>query len=240
MNWILKIVDFLFPVSCTECGQVDILSKKIGICRKCIPKQVPIPDNLCEICATPLLENSCGYCESRNVFFDKLFFINPTGVFEKKILNKIKFGNEMILSNYFRLGIGRILKKIQFNEFNYLTLIPSHKNTLRKRPISQSFSILKILEKRSKFCLKNDLLLKKNSADLQSKKSYRERFLYAKKAYSIEKKFIHNLRGNAILIDDIFTTGASVNECSKILKENGVEKVYLIVFVKSISNDFFT
>ncbi len=239
MPILIKIINFLFPINCCECGKMDILSRMAGICKKCIPVFVENENTLCTKCSSILNGSECEYCNSRNVFFDKLYFVRSKGSFERKIINKIKFKNDIILSNFFRIGLWRIFNDINKENISYLTSVPSHKKTMRVRPIHQMHSLISKFQKKRPFHLKSQALLEKISSSLQSGKTYRERFIHAKNSFQIKAKYSGMLHGNAILIDDIFTTGASINECSKILKENGIHKIIVIVFVKNTAESFF-
>ena len=72
----------------------------------------------------------------------------------------------------------------------------------------------------------------KKSKDLQSGKNFRERFIHARNAFDIKKEYSRSLSGNYLLVDDVFTTGATINEIAKILLQNGAERVDVLVLVK--------
>jgi len=80
--------------------------------------------------------------------------------------------------------------------------------------------------------LKETSLLEKVSSEKQSEKAFEDRFFHARYSFAIQKNYKELLSGNVLLIDDIFTTGASMNEASRILLENGARKVYLLVLLK--------
>ena len=61
---------------------------------------------------------------------------------------------------------------------------------------------------------------------------FRERFIHARNAFDIKKEYSRSLSGNYLLVDDVFTTGATINEIAKILLQNGAERVDVLVLVK--------
>ncbi len=239
MKVIFSILNFFFPISCFRCTKSDFFSKKIGVCRKCYQIQrFKKKFSACEVCQNIKNGDLCEFCESRNVFFDKLFFIREKNDFEREILNKIKFGNKIILSNIFRIGFPKVMNLVLKENINFVTVVPSHKKTIRKRPFHPTTPVYKKLLNRLKFSSRNISILKKDSTELQSGKTFTNRFLHARKSFQIQKKFTKKLFGNAVLLDDIFTTGATINECAKILKENGIQKVFVIVLAKKTSDEF--
>ena len=75
-------------------------------------------------------------------------------------------------------------------------------------------------------------MLNKVSKENQSGRTYRERFIHAYSSMEIKPEFENKLSGNILLIDDVFTTGATMNETSRILLKNGAEKIYLLALLR--------
>ena len=225
------ILNFILPNFCTFCGNNDRFSKIIQICKNCLPGNSDlIKQSKCMVCQTSIFGGECEYCNSRNIFFKKLEYLHVRDEFHKELINRIKFKDEPYLNNYFRLGLKKKWKQFNFPKFNYFCCIPSNRNTQKKRPISPISSI--------EFFLSNHLglfkqeYLKKISKEVQSGKSFPERFFHARKSMTINEKFMGKIRGNVLLVDDIFTTGATMNEASRILIENGAEDVYLLALLR--------
>ena len=234
-----KLIDFFLPHSCIFCSKLDLLSRQIGICRKCIKEKTKeeVVFDVCEICGTELSSAICEYCSSRNVFFEKLYHLEYREKFQKEVLTHLKFNKEKILSNYFTLNWRNRLKFLKSENINYYIPVPSSKQTLRKRPYHTCDKIFQILEK--EFKLKRIEPFLKVSNELQSGKSFRDRFIHASKAFKINPNFKNNLKTNLLLVDDVFTTGATINELSKLLIQNGANSVKILVLLKG-KKDFVT
>jgi competence protein ComFC len=226
----LKLINFVLPLHCTFCENRDYLSLKIGICRNCIPKKSQENKIRCWVCKSFLETDGCEMCSSRNIFFERMEFLSLKGNWETNLINKIKFNDEPLLSNYFRLGFNKKWKLFQFPQFSFLTYIPSNRKTIKNRPFSPIHSIEEILEKKTGLNLEN--ILNKVSKENQSGRSYRERFMHAYNSMEIKPEFQSKLSGNILLVDDVFTTGATMNETSRILLENGAEKIFLLVLLR--------
>ena len=85
--------------------------------------------------------------------------------------------------------------------------------------------IAKYISNRSGIAVRDVLCRKKNTRVLNSLSSS-ERIIELQDAFDL----IEAIEGNIILVDDIFTTGHTVNECSKVLKENGVDYIHILSF----------
>jgi competence protein ComFC len=231
MKVINILLDFLVPMRCSICGRKDILSKKVSVCRKCfVPEKPEGRVNECPVCKTALVEGNCVYCTTRNVFFTELFYIRTRNLLEKKLIHRVKFGNEPNISNFFRIGLNRTIRSILHRKFTSIVYIPSGKKTRKERPYYFCDPIIQKLTKKMR--IPTICPFEKVSGELQSGKSYMDRFLHASRAFEITEPYKNNLQGVHLLVDDIFTTGATVNELSKLLLMNGATEVYLLMLTR--------
>lgn len=225
-----QILNFFIPLKCSFCGREDMLSSKVAICRKCYLLPETVLQEECIVCSSPLVNGNCEYCSSRNVFFKKLIYLRIRNPLEKNLIQRIKFKNEPYLSKLFHIGLNKKLKNIKEVTFNGIVYIPSNSSTRKRRPYHTCSSLLKSLQK--KFSVPILCPLKKVSSELQSGKNYRDRFIHATHAFEVSTEYRNKLSGKYLLVDDVFTTGATVNEISKLLLMNGAEEVYLLVMTK--------
>ncbi len=107
-----------------------------------------------------------------------------------------------------------------------------HKKKEKIRGYNQSALIAKeIAKKNNNLKYENDILLKIINNKVQSTLSKKERKINVKNAYKVlEKQKLINK--NVIIFDDIYTTGNTVNECARILKENGANKIGILTIAK--------
>lgn len=189
--------------------------------------------NVCNCCKTPLLnDKTCEYCESRNVFFDKLYYLLEKNETNSELLVKWKFQEEKHLEQFFLSEYRSVARALEEEQIDLITQAPSHKKSIRKRGYVHLKPILEQISQDLKIPFLD--LLQKNSQEHQSHKKFRERYFHARTAFQFREN--QDIKGKTILlVDDIFTTGASLNEISKILKWNGAKKIILFCLVKSIS-----
>jgi competence protein ComFC len=226
----LKIINFVLPLRCSFCNGSDILSAKVSVCKKCYASQREKISLRCQVCKSLLSGGICEFCTSRNVFFERMEYIYIREPFQSELINKMKFQDEPFLGNYFRIGFKKKWKKFHFPNFSFITFIPSNQSTMKKRPIHPLSQLLPLVSQLSGSVVLNTL--SKVSKQKQGDQSYRQRFIHARYSMEILKESKDTISGNVLLVDDIFTTGATMNEASRILLENGAEKVYLLTLLR--------
>ena len=115
-------------------------------------------------------------------------------------------------------------------KFDYILFVPLHKKRLRQRGFNQAEKIAMDLSKIVDIPTVDNISRKYNTKRLY-KLGKEERINELKNAFMIKDNRIDLKNKNVLLVDDIFTTGSTVNEISKILKINGVNKVFVSTFL---------
>ena len=115
-------------------------------------------------------------------------------------------------------------------KFDYILFVPLHKKRLRQRGFNQAEKIAMDLSKIADIPTVDNISRKYNTKRLY-KLGKEERINELKNAFVIKENIIDLKNKNVLLVDDIFTTGSTVNEISKILKINGVNKVFVSAFL---------
>ena len=124
-------------------------------------------------------------------------------------------------------------KKIFENIKNYDTImpVPISKKRLKTRGYNQSLLIAKEIAQRTNLKLMNDCLIKTKNIIEQSKLNKEDRIQNIQGVYKLKNmKLIENKK--ILLIDDIYTTGSTVNECSKMLRIGNPIKIGVLVLAK--------
>lgn len=138
------------------------------------------------------------------------------------------------------IGIGFIIAQIIYRSINLpkcdlLVPVPVHKIKLSKRGFNQSEEIIKSLSNVANIAYLDLLLKTKNTKSQMSITNKDERKSNVENSFKINQSLINSnkkfLQGKIVMIiDDVLTTGNTMNECARILKENGVNKVIGIAF----------
>lgn len=210
-----KIIDYVYPRVCGFCNK--IISEEYA-CKKCQEK-------------LKYMYESEKQQVSVNKYFDVLVCAYKyKGIIRSKIL-QYKFKNKKYL--YVSLSERLIeLLNIYSNEIDIIIPVPIHFIRYFNRGYNQSFLIAKFIAEKMKKELRNNIIKKVRNNKAQSLLTASKRKNNVCNAYRIKKA--DEIKGKTILlIDDIYTTGATVNECSKVLKENGANKIIVATVAKA-------
>jgi len=231
----VKFLDLLFPKFCVNC-------RKAGdyICANCFTFISFDTDGVCAICDKPsinkLTHPGCKNKYSIDGVFSSILY---KGV-SKKLIYNFKYKPYLtdlrkILSDLFYEGL--IQKQEFYNVINnskklILVPIPLFSSRERKRGYNQAELLAMDLSKR--LGLKTNNLLKRvkntNSQVTLSKKERKENIKNAFELNPDSKNYIKD--SQAFLVDDVFTTGATLTEAARILKRNGMKSVWALTLAR--------
>jgi ComF family protein len=121
--------------------------------------------------------------------------------------------------------------EIQEQEINYdyIIPVPLHKTKVRERGYNQSEYLVKGLSENLKIPCLFDAISRRRYTKSQTKLTLLEREKNIRDAFALSVNYKDELKDkNLILLDDVITTGATVNECIKILREAGADKIFTL------------
>ncbi len=228
------ILDALYPRRCPVCGDI-VVPKGERVCLSCRGRFKYVEEPYCLKCGAPLLkagEEYCADCKGRKHYYDygRAVFIYDD-VMSLSIYG-FKYRGRQEYASYYADEIaaryGRFIRELSPDA---LVPIPLNKKRLRKRGYNQAELIAFELSKRLSIPVKPDLLIREKNTKPQKNLSGQERENNMKRAFKIGKNDV--LLKTVILIDDIYTTGSTIDSAAACLKESGVKGVYFIVISKA-------
>jgi len=128
--------------------------------------------------------------------------------------------------------IGFAEKYIDMHRFNWLIPVPLHRVKYRERTFNQSAILASELSKRFKIPMLKNNLFRAHLGKPQMTLSKDKRLEEIKDSFKIKKPSLLKDK-SVLLIDDVFTTGATANECSKVLKGAGVRLVEVLTLART-------
>lgn len=171
-------------------------------------------------------QKRCKYCIGEPMYYKNAITMTYYEGPIKHLLYKLKYGHQTYVTKF----IARMMyEKIESDEYDYIIPVPIHKKREIKRGFNQSYLIAKHLSKLSVIQVEKDIISKTQNTPYLSKLSKEERKEILKQAFKITRTSkIKNKR--LLLIDDIFTTGATVNAISKELSKLEPKSITVITF----------
>lgn len=235
------ILDLIFPKNCIGCGKHGKY-----ICKGCFNTKLQIRYiHKCHVCGG---ETRLGLVHSEckdSTYLDGVVYVTLYNSFAKQLIHEAKYNLYFDILNDISRCMGEYSKLYQFFREDGIVFvpIPLHKFKYNWRGFNQSKILGKALGKKYKTSSLGSVDLIKRSArtktqvgmsQVQRESNLKNKFVVDKK--NLAKLYMFRDREfckSVVLIDDVFTTGTTLNECAKILKENGMNKVYGFTFAKS-------
>ncbi|MBI2674214.1 MAG: ComF family protein [Candidatus Yanofskybacteria bacterium] len=250
VNWIL---DIIFPKKCLDCNKFTHSTGSTGsrqassgqaadfdyACRKCFG-EIGLKNNLeCVGCKRQTrLGFTCAFCDKFNKTDQLIITADLTDPLVEKILKayKYKFIQSMVLplSVLARRRVKKLLSKkfSLFGDNPLLIPVPLHKRRLNERGFNQAELLAENLADTYHLICESNILTRvanpKHQAEIKKKE---ERLENVKNNFRV--KNIELIRSKTIiLVDDICTSGATLNECARVLKESGAKRVIGFVLAR--------
>ena len=236
-----SLVSVFFPATCVLCKTiVEDLSQAL-VCRKCWNQVVPFQGEVCSRCGyafaslnLQVLSPLCGSCRRDYFQFD---FARSYSNFQdplKEIIHQFKYRAHPSLARPLA-GLLFSVYRSHLQEFSsdVVAPVPLHKSRERERGFNQSLLLARTFSHLADLPLRPCLLARRRATQIQAGLSRRARRLNLAGAFSLLQK--GEVTGKSILlIDDVFTTGATVNECARLLKGNGAQRVNVLTLARVI------
>jgi ComF family protein len=235
-----SIVNAVFPRNCVGCG----LSRKNGgdyLCGLCRGDIFVIDDPLCDTCGIPTdidydypVEGfECGWCRKGGYRFDRARSLGLYDSVLKELIHFYKYRSqpgavdeiEPFLRDYF----GSFRE--EYHGYS-VTSVPLHVKKLRERGFDQSFVLAHKIAEILGLPLLTRPLKRIRETSPQTRKNRAERLQNVRNAFEVvgpEAVFEKNI----LLIDDVFTTGSTVNEVTRVLKKAKAKRVQVFTLARA-------
>ena len=222
--------------SCYVCGR-DLENIEYPICNNCKIDMEKIGTSVCLKCGAPVNGDShyCSECYGKNRDFDMArasYVYNPAC---SKIVADLKYNKKKYISKF--MAEEMYARLIDFDTMpDIIVPVPITKKRYNKRGFNQSELIAEELEKLiGADVVRKDLVFRGVDRLPQAGLSKAERLINLKGAFSVDKT--KNIKGKTVLVvDDVFTTGSTVGEVIRLLRELKPKSVYVLTFAKTIEN----
>lgn len=239
-TFLKKIIQIFFPATCFYCQK--IISYDGLFCKECFSKIKFISPIKCKICSLPFRKQQffskqsvCINCLTKKPFFDETHVIYVYNYIIGQAILDLKFKDKTYIAykiaNFMKINFKNVIE-----ENDYIISVPMHYKRLRNRKFNHANLIARNISSK-KYLINLLLRLKNNPAQLGLKRNKRKKNL--RKTFVVNPKYLDQIKDKKILlIDDVMTTGTTLNYCAKALKKAKVKKVSVIVFAKTLEKSY--
>ncbi|MEF9426989.1 MAG: ComF family protein [Candidatus Mariimomonas ferrooxydans] len=225
-----RMLRIFFPEFCPVCKKPSTDHYTAPICPDCWQKIQPYRGHICNKCGKPLVFDvtACGNCiKDEPVFKSARSF----GIYEgslKTAINIFKYHHIKRLAK----PLSNIILRSELPLVDVIIPVSLHKKRLRQKEFNQSALIAKNIAKALGIPMIVDCLIKIRDTIPQVGLSAKDRKKNIKNTFGLKK--VNLIKGkNIMLVDDVYTTGATARECSKVLRKAGINDIYVITLAHS-------
>lgn len=238
------LASLVFPAPCRICTRILDTGSLIPFCRDCMEALgQTLPEPLCAQCGRPIVSATvaegmslprCHLCRSGVYAFD---FARSFGAYTPRMSRAIlllKYGNVAPLGAWFARQLAGIVER-QSADFaaDAVVPVPLDRGRLRERGYNQADLIAKPLARLLGIPFRSYLLVRTRPRPSQLRLTRRERWETVRGAYATHQRAqVDKLR--LLLVDDVFTTGATLDACSRALKGAGAARVVGMTMARAL------
>lgn len=221
-----RVLRLLYPNSCPFCGRVI----RERICPACREKLVYIEEPRCMCCSKPLrLEEAeyCHDCGDRPHVYERGFALWVHSGNVQKAIYQFKYHNRRIYSRFFGEELlSRYGEAVRRWDITVIIPIPLSKKRRRVRGFNQAELLAKELSRGLNIPADTKSLIRIKDTKPQKQMDLRGRNINLRNAFAWKGR--RRIRGNVLLVDDIYTTGNTLDHAARVLKNAGAGKVYFL------------
>lgn len=234
-RWLGAVLDALLPAACALCG-----GRCDGVlCLPCRQQFFASDEVRCRICANPLPPQEaslrCGRCLAAPPAFDATLVATAYAPPADQLVLQLKFGSRLALAGLFaRLLRDAVLRQPEFILPDLLCPVPLGPGRLAERGFNQALEIALPLGKTLGIAAYSGLALRTLDTRAQSSVAPGERKRNIARAFAVAPDSLPLLRGRHIgIVDDVMSSGQTVNELAATFKRYGAARVSNLVFART-------
>ncbi len=223
-----KILALLFPGRCPICD--EILEYGDMICPECMRETICISEPICKKCGKPIENQRLEYCYDCSK--DKHLYDAGRAVFVyqgavKKSLYRFKYQNKREYAEYYAWQTAKQWGEwIKRQEIDVIVPVPLHVKRKKERGYNQAEIYARKLGKRLGIPVEANLLIRQKNTIPQKELNNLKRKNNLKKAFKCRQNIVQFKR--VLLVDDIYTTGSTIDAVAEVLKNKGVKKIFFV------------
>jgi len=244
MNLLRNFIDIIYPPRCPICGEFIVNERTstgdraMTFCRVCLADFKKITSPLCPICGMPFVSRAgedhlCEKCLRKRPFYEAAgaAYLYDGALMEA--IHQFKYGSKSFLADSLGPLLAQFAQSRVMESNEYLTMpVPLHAKRLRERGFNQSLLLARHVSEQLNAELDFLTLRRIRYTSPQTGLGKDERRKNVRRAFEIINP--EAVKGKTVLlVDDVFTTGNTLNECARALKKSDCNKVFCLVLARA-------
>ena len=228
----------IYPPTCAGCTRAFNSDKPF--CPDCFSALDLISDPYCPLCGIPFgakttISHLCGDCLGSHHRFDRA---RSTGIYQgliREVINRFKYGGQTFLVRPLaRMLMGPAEELIRLHRIDMIVPVPLHYRRLRQRGFNQASLLARRLGSLLRIPVDYSSLRRTRWTEPQIGLSRNQRAANVKGAFSL--KAMEKVKGKGVLLlDDVLTTGETVNQCARVLQDGGAREVVVLTVARTVT-----
>jgi ComF family protein len=231
------LADLLFPARCLGCGtEVDMQGR---LCGPCWGDVTFIDGPVCACCGSPFEvdlgpETLCAGCLADPPQFDAARAMCRYDDGSRRFILGLKHGDRVDAARPLALWLTRAAAPF-LDDVDVIAPVPLHRWRLLRRRFNQAAELARALRLETGRPVAADLLHRVRATQSQGGLNRSGRARNVKGAFRVNPRHVQDIRGcTVLLVDDVLTTGATVNACAKALKQAGAAAVHVVTLARVV------
>lgn len=238
------VVSVFFPAGCRICDRLLTGASRVPICRECLATFQAAPERKCEICGRPLPSLTetegerpvCPACQEKTYAFERA---RSYGMYDGALVRAIlllKWERIEPLGAWFAQRLAEVARREGMaSETDVVVPVPLHQERERERGYNQAGLISKPLARKLGLPHKAVLLMRTRPRPNKQILSFEERWESVRGAFATRPgSQVDNRR--VLLVDDVLTTGATLDACARALLDGGAKSVVGLTVARAAKN----
>jgi ComF family protein len=238
------VMSVLFPAPCRLCEELLTSASALPVCESCLASFRQLPAGSCAVCGSRLERHStlegnevkCASCDEGRYGFDRAqsFAVYEGALVRAMVL--LKFEEMAPLGKWFARRLAEVVQSVgEAAAADVVVPVPLHKDRLRARGYNQAELIARPLARLLKLPCRPVLLVRTRPRPDKLHLSLEERWESVRGAFATRPgSQVDNLR--VLLVDDVMTTGATLDACARALRQAGAKSVTGLTVARALQN----
>lgn len=250
-----SLFSVFFPSDCRICREPLLNISRLPVCPDCLSRIHPVQGKICSVCGERVLSSyaqidadgsmQCPVCRRIERPFERAVSYGSYEGGLRELIHLLKYSGVRPAANV----LGRMLSDVMttlepsfdeaglFDKGSLVVPVPLHKTKRRQRGFNQAELIaqtaLKLYPGRERLQLVPDLLLRTRETSSQVGLTSHQRRANLRGAFAVARATLVTGR-EVILVDDVYTTGATATECSRVLRRAGARQVWVATVARTL------